>query len=112
MHSSAESPSDARKPVVDTSPDVLDNEGSSLSLDSNGPKESLELDYNVIIDERTKMQAAVGALGALKYEWSHKSAMEAVRFRSVNHLHGLDAETQSAYTEALAGWGVKVLRLG
>lgn len=26
-------------------------------------------------------------------------------------LHGLDAETQSAYIEALAGWGVKVLRL-
>ena len=26
-------------------------------------------------------------------------------------LHGLDAETQSAYIEVLAGWGVKVLRL-
>lgn len=26
-------------------------------------------------------------------------------------LHGLDGETQSAYIETLAGWGVKVLRL-
>lgn len=26
-------------------------------------------------------------------------------------LHGLDAATQSAYIETLAGWGVKVLRL-
>lgn len=85
-HSSPESPSGARELAVEMwlealdgatdLLDTLDDEGHSQNPGINGLEESHELDESAIIDGRTKMQAV---MEALKDEWFHKSAMEALR---------------------------------